>query len=126
MTSSVSRTEIIDRLRQELVARAAGDMSICRLAAQEGIFCHGFDRYTDEELRSRYGWLMRRNPKMSRGEIEEIADRWQMARQDVDGLPTSCDVQQRVHDTCSGWDDFTSEELSRFYSQLTGVSLVVK
>ena len=119
------RAEIISLLRQELVQRANGEKSACKVAADENIFCHGFARYTDLELRRRYDWIARRNPKMKRKELEEIADRWQMARQDVDNQPSACDVQQKVHDTCCGWDDFTSEELSRFYYEMTGKEIDV-
>lgn len=123
--SPLSRGEIINLLRQELVRRADGEKSACKVAADEGIFCRGFARYTDLELRRRYDWIMRRYPKMTRKELEEIADRWQMARQDVEESPTACDVQQKVHDTCKGWDDFSSEELSRFYYEMTGKEIVV-
>ena len=58
-------------------------------------------------------------------ELEEIADRWQMARQDVDQLPVACDVQQKVHDTCRGWDDFSNEQLSTFLHELTGRDVAV-
>jgi hypothetical protein len=121
----LSRTELVDLLRQELVRRADGEKSACRVAADEGIFCRGFARYTDLELRRRYDWIMRHYPKLSREELEEIADRWQMARQDVDQLPVACDVQQKVHDTCKGWDDFSNEELSRFYFEMTGKDILV-
>jgi len=121
----LSRAELINLLRQELVRRADGEMSACKVAADEGIFCRGFARYTDLELRRRYDWIMRRYPKMTRKELEEIADRWQMARQEVEESPIACDVQQKVHDTCRGWDDFSSEELSRFYYEMTGKEIVV-
>ena len=123
--SPLSRTEVINLLRQELVRRADGEKSACKVAADEGIFCRGFTRYTDLELRRRYDWIMRRYPKMTRAELEEIADRWQMARQEVEESPLACDVQQKVHDTCRGWDDFSSEELSRFYYEMTGKETVV-
>jgi hypothetical protein len=121
----LSRAEVINLLRQELVKRADGEKSVCRVAADEGIFCRGFARYTDLELRRRYEWIARRNPKMTREELEEIADRWQMARQEVEDSPLACDVQQKVHDTCRGWDDFNNEELSRFYYEMTGKEIVV-
>jgi hypothetical protein len=124
-TKPLSRTEIIDLLRQELVKRADGEKSACKVAEDAGIFCRGFARYTDVELRRRYDWIVRKRPKMSRQELEEIADRWQMARQDVDQLPTACDVQQKVHDTCGGWDDFTDEDLARFYFEMTGKEIVL-
>jgi hypothetical protein len=124
-TETFSRIRLIDLLRQELLKRAGDDVSACKVAAEQGIFCHGFARYTEAELRRRYEWIVRRRPTMTREELEEIADRWQMARQDVEGIPIACDVQQKVHDTCRGWDDFSNEELSRFYFEMTGNDIVV-
>jgi hypothetical protein len=40
-------------------------------------------------------------------------------------LPLACDVQQMEHDMCRGWDDFSNDELSRFYAELTGKTIVV-
>jgi hypothetical protein len=62
---------------------------------------------------------------MTRDDLETIADRWQMARQEVDELPIACDVQQKVHDTCRGWDDFSNEDLSLFYREHTGAENAV-
>jgi hypothetical protein len=116
----ISRPTLIRVLREELSRRANGEMSICRLAAETGIFCKGFRRYSDDELRERYGWISKKNPDASREELEAIADRWQMARQDVVGAATSCDVQQLEHDACGGWDDFSNDDLARFLRELTG------
>jgi len=121
----VSRPTLIVALRDELSRRAGGAMSICKLAAQTGIFCKGFRGYTDAELKERYGWISKKNPVAPREELEEIADRWQMARQDALGATTSCDVQQLEHDACGGWDDFTNEDLSCFLRELTGRSVAV-
>lgn len=115
----VSRSDLIVALRDEL-SRRAGDVSICRLAAQTGVFCKGFRRYSDAELKERYGWIAKKNPDASRAEMEELADRWQLAREDVLGAKTSCDVQQLEHDTCGGWDDFSDEDLAKFLHELTG------
>lgn len=117
---TLSRPVLIDALREELSRRARGEMSICKLAAETGIFCKGLRRYTDDELRQRYGWISKKNPDVTREELEEIADRWQLARQDVLGEPTSCDVQQLEHDACGGWDDFSNDDLARFLLELTG------
>ena len=119
------RAAVVDFLRSELVRRGDGEKSACKVAQESGILCRGFAKYSDEELRRRYEWITRRNPKMSRKELEEIADRWQMARQDVEGSPCACDVQQKVHDTCRGWDDFSNDDLSRYYYELTGKEIVV-
>lgn len=121
----IDRTEAIDGLRAELLKRMDGDKSACRYAAEHGVFCRGFARYSDGELRQRYDWIARRRPYLSRGELEAIADRWQLARQEVGELPIACDVQQRLHDTCGGWDDFSNEELSRFLFELSGKNLAV-
>jgi hypothetical protein len=121
----VSRSTLIAALREELSRRAKGDMSICRLAAQTGVFCRGFRRFSDAELKERFGWIAKKNPEATRPELEEIADRWQMARQDVLGALTSCDVQQLEHDSCGGWDDFSNEDLSAFLRELTGRRVVV-
>lgn len=121
----VSRSTLIAALREELSRRAKGDMSICRLAAQTGVFCRGFRRFTDAELKERFGWIAKKNPEATRPELEELADRWQMARQDVLGALTSCDVQQLEHDSCGGWDDFSNEDLSAFLRELTGRKVVV-
>ena len=116
----IARPTLIAALREELNRRARGEMSICRLAAETGVFCNGFRRYTDDQLRERYGWIAKKNPDAPREELEAIADRWQLARQDVVGGLTSCDVQQLEHDTCGGWDDFSNDDLARFLLELTG------
>ena len=121
----VSRESLISTLRTELARRANGEVSICKLAAQTGIFCKGFSRYSDAELKRRFGWIVKKTPGTTREQLEEVADRWQLARQDVDGVATACDVQQMEHDMCGGWDDFSNEQLSGFLSELTGQKVVV-
>src|SRR5687767_15935164 len=119
------RSTIIAALRDELGRRAHGEMSICKLAAQTGVFCKGFRRYSDQQLKESYGWIAKKDPAMPRAELEEIADRWQLARQDVFGAQTSCDVQQLEHDSCGGWDDFSNDDLARFLRELTGRTVEV-
>ena len=121
----ISRPSLIAALREELGRRARGEMSICRLAAATGVFCKGFRRYSDAELRERYGWIAKKNPEATRPELEELADRWQLARQDVLGALTACDVQQLEHDSCGGWDDFTNDDLARFLRELTGRTVTI-
>ena len=122
---TISRDGAIDILRAELLKQAGNDVSICKLAAEKNIFCRGFHRHSEVELRRKFGWINRKNPGVSRAALEEVVDSWQLARQEVDQLPTACDVQQREHDGCLGWDDFSNEELSRFCRELTGRTVVV-
>ncbi|MEO8379469.1 MAG: hypothetical protein ABI779_07375 [Acidobacteriota bacterium] len=121
----LSRPALIVALRNELSGRTAGEMSICKLAAETGIFCKGFGRYSADELKAHFPWIAKRNPEVSQGELEAIADRWQMARQEVVGTLSSCDTQQLEHDMCGGWDDFSNEELARFLLELTGRKVAV-
>jgi len=104
---TMSRDGAIDILRAELMKLAGDEVSICKVAAEKNIFCRGLHRFSDIELRRRFDWINAKNPRMPRAEMEEIVDRWQLARQDVDNLPTACDVQQLEHDGCRGWDDFS-------------------
>ena len=124
-TNHISRAEVISLLRNELALLTDDENSICKIAAEKGIFCRGFHRYSDRELKDRYGWIYRKQPGGSRADLEAVANRWQLARQDVTAQPTSCDVQQLEHDSCQGWDDFTSSELALFYCELTGKTLSV-
>ena len=122
---AVPRTEMIALLRAELVKLTDEDNSICKVASERCIFCKGFHRNSDGGLRRCYSWLDKRRPGMSREELEDLANRWQLARQIVDELPLACDVQQKEHDSCRGWDDFSNEELARFFTELIGRSLIV-
>lgn len=121
----VTRAEMIDLLRARLIG-LSGENSVCKAVADRGVFCRGFHRFDDAELRQRFAWIDRRLEDHSREELEAVADRWQLARQEVRQLPLACDVQQIEHDTCRGWDGFTTEELSRFYLELSGRSLAVR
>jgi hypothetical protein len=112
-------------LRAELSKLTDDENSICKVASERGIFCKGFHRHSDGGLRRCYSWLDKRRPGSSREELEDLANRWQLARQIVADLPIACDVQQIEHDSCRGWDDFSNEELSGFFKELTGRSLSV-
>lgn len=122
---SLSRNELVERLRLALSELTDEDTSICKAAAARGIFCRGFARYGDQQLRRKYDWIVRKRPGMSRPELEQVANDWQLAQQQVHDAPTACDVQAKVHDTCMGWDDFTNEQLASFMKELTGREVLV-
>lgn len=122
----VTRAEMIDLLRARLLGLLSGETSICKAVAERGIFCRGFLRFGDAELRQRFAWIDRKLDNHSREELEDVVDRWQLARQEVRQLPLACDVQQIEHDACRGWDDFTNEDLSRFYLELSGRNMIVR
>jgi hypothetical protein len=125
LQASIERTEAIDLVRSELLKHTDSETSACKYASERGVFCRGFVRFSDSELRRKFGWITRRRPDMTREELEVMANRWQLARQEVNALPLACDVQQTEHDMCRGWDDFSNDELSRVYTELTGKTIVV-
>ena len=122
---SIARAEAIALLRSELMKHTDSETSACKFAAEHGIYCRGFSRFSDEELKQRFNWITRRRTDMSRDELEAVANRWQLARQDVLACAVACDVQQIEHDLCNGWADFTNTELAKFYKELTGNNIVV-
>lgn len=119
----VSRNAAIALIRAALLELVDDDHSMCQVAAERGIFCRGFCRYSDEELRRRYWWLA--GPGLTRKQIEQRANLWQLARQLYHDLPLACDVQQRDRDACNGWDGFSNEFLTQFCRKLTGRELEI-
>ncbi len=124
-TERIARSAAIRRLRDVLLLMTDEDHSICRIAAERGIFCKGFKRYDDEELRQRYAWLVNRDPEISRHRLEDLADRWQLARQVFDAVPIACDAQQIEHDTCGGWDEFSDDDLVRFCREILHENVII-
>ena len=125
-SETISRADAIALLRDKLRQLADDDSSICKVAAEKGIFCQGFRRFSDSELQRRFGWIYRKRPGVTRADLEELANQWQLARQDVMALPTACDVQRLERDACRGWDDFSNVELERFCFELTGTNVIVE
>jgi hypothetical protein len=125
--NTLTREEAIRDLREELRKRVDEDHSLCQVAAQERIFCTGFSQWTFAELKALYPWITRSRPKLTRAELEDLANRWQLARQFVFDTELSCDAQCREQDVhggylevCGGWNHFSDEEIARFHAQICG------
>ena len=126
---SISRAKAIAILRHNFInelGASDGETSMCKLAAERGIFCNGFARYGDGELRRAYDWIAKKDATATREELEELANRWQIARQEVREMPLACDVQQREHDACRGWDEFSNADISRFCADLLGKDVLIE
>lgn len=122
---TMTREMLIDAIRAKLIELTDSEHSMCQVATEKGIYCLGFRKFTDEQLRDKYKWLLRRNPNVTRQELEDLANRWQIARQIVDQVPLSCDAQAREHDTCDSWDTFDDATLARYYRELAGEEVLV-
>jgi hypothetical protein len=122
---TMNRNEALAAIRRRLLDFVDEDHSMCQVAGERGIMCHGFSRLTEEQLRKRYSWLLKINPSMRRTELEHLANKWEVARQAVQHVPISCDAQALEKDTCEGWDGFDDETIARFYKELIGQEIRV-
>jgi hypothetical protein len=125
-TELISRETAVARLRRCLIELKEPGKSMCEIAAARNILCGGFHRYTDERLRELYRPMVSLDADASRGEIEQKANEWQLARTAMEGTHLACDVQYRFYETCRGWDDFTNEALEDFLLEIAGEQVVVK
>jgi hypothetical protein len=119
----LTRNQAIEAIREKLLTLVDDEHSACAVAAQRGIFCKGTSLMSTGELRSRYSWIVRNRPGVRRAELEDLANRWQLARQRVLGVPLACDVQSNVcetHRTCSGWEGFSDPQIAAFHRELIG------
>ena len=87
-----TRARAIDALRKRLLELTDDEHRACMVAAREQIFCGGFSQWKFGELRDRYGWIAKRRPRITRAKLEDLANRWQLARQFVNDSELSCDV----------------------------------
>jgi hypothetical protein len=124
----LTRREVISALRRELLAVTGEDHSVCQIAKEKNLFCRGFARWKLHELKQRYPQITRSHPHPTRAEMEDLADRWQMARQFATDEALACDVQMHEgeHRTCKGWDEFDDEELARFHAELCGEEVRIR
>jgi hypothetical protein len=119
------RRDAIDRLRDALRRLTDDEHSICQVAAEQGIFCRGFRRWPDSEFHRRWKNALGRSTHLSRPQMEELADLWQLAEQVRCRVGLACDAQTGRHGACRGWDEFSNEDLARYCSELLGANVVV-
>ena len=98
---------------------------MCRVATDRGIFCQGYRKLGEADLKTRFAGIVKRRPGANRWQIEALGNQWELARQTVNDLPLACDVEQKEHGTCRGWDDFTNTDLSRYCAELLGQDVIV-
>ena len=101
------------------------DHSMCRVATDRGIFCQGFRKLDDKELKEHFAGIVERRPGVNRWQLEALGNQWELARQTVNQLPLACDVEQKEHGTCGGWDDLANEDLARYCAELLGQDVLV-
>ncbi len=122
---TLTRAEAIDALRARFLQLVDDDHCMCWVASKLHLFCGGFSQWTSRELRERYDWIVRRHPHIARQELEDLANRWQLARQFVRETPLSCDTQAIEHHTCLGWGGLTDEQLAASLKEASGEEVTI-
>ena len=109
-----SRDEAIARLRGRLVEIAGEERSICRVAADRGIFCRGFRRWNDREFHDRWKATLGVSTHLTRPQMEQLADIWQLSEQLRHGVGLACDAPAGANGACRGWEEFSDHEIKEF------------
>ena len=117
---TIGRDQALREIRGAVLQLVDDDHSVCEVASRLGILCQGFRQFTDLELSKRYRWLEERLGTSGRAELEDAANRWQLARQLVQDERLSCDVQAKERDTCRGWTGFDDATIGQWHQQLFG------
>ena len=119
---TLTRTQAIALLRTRCLELVDEEHSLCEVASRRHSLCGGFSQWKTGELRKRFDWIVRKRPGIRRRELEDVANRWQLARQFALDEPLACDAQAREnhHPICGGWDGFSDEDLARFCAESTG------
>jgi hypothetical protein len=120
-----TRHEAIARLRNALAKLSDDEHSMCQVAAERGIFCRGFRRWHDHEFHERWKAIIGQSTHLTRAQMEELANVWQLSEQIRLRVRLACDAQTISHGACRGWDEFSNEALGRFCDEILGRSIVV-
>ena len=124
----LTRDQAIGAIRAKLLTLVDDEHSMCQVAARLGIYCGGFAQWKTGELRKRHGWIVRNRPAVKRPELEDLANRWQLARQYVLGTRIACDTQADEHERhhiCRGWNEFSDAQLAGFHRDLLGEEIAI-
>jgi len=113
-----SREDALNKIRGYLVDNTRADETTCQAAARLGVFCHGYDQWTVEELRQLYPWLAKKAPNATRGQFLQLVMAWDGARTLARKMPTTCDVKVFDHEGCLGFDRYTNQQLKQMFPQL--------
>jgi hypothetical protein len=120
------RGEAISRLRERLIPMTDAECSLCRVAAEGRFFCWGFRRWNDWEFDRRWRDHIGRSTHLSRAQMEEYANLWQLAEQVREDVPLACDVDDRAAGRpCRGWMEFSNDEIAKFCADLLGKDVEV-
>jgi hypothetical protein len=99
--------------------------SLCQIAAERGIFCRGFRRWSESEFDRRWRKYIGRSTHLSRPQMEAYANVWELAEQIRRRVSLSCDAQTNSGGPCRGWNEFSNADLARFCNDVLGENVEV-
>ena len=115
-----TRPEAIARLRAHLLPMTDEESSLCRVAGERGFFCFGFSRWNASEFDRRWRDFIGRSTHLTRAQMEEYANLWQLTEQSRCKVALACDAAALGRGPCRGWNEFSNDELARFCCDLLG------
>lgn len=124
-TTRFTRHEAIAVLRRGLEPLCDSEHSTCHVAAERGIFCRGFRRFDDHEFHRRWRPVLGESTHLNRGQIERLADVWELCEQVRQHVRVTCDARAASPGPCRGWFEFSNETLARFCSEFLGREVIV-
>jgi hypothetical protein len=120
-----TREEAIARLRPALRDLCGAEQSLCRVAADQGIFCGGFRRWPAREFHRRFRPYIGTSTHLTRLQMEAFADLWQLSEQVRVGMSLACDAASVSPGACRGWDELSNAELEMSCRELFGQNVTV-
>ena len=125
---TITRTQAIQGLRRELGKLVDEDHSLCLVATRRGLFCGGFERWSDEELRQRLPREWQSNGAKTRAELLRLANRWMLGLRELHAgsLPCDPEADSRCRSPfCFGWAQFSDNEIGQFHQEMCGEEIRV-
>jgi hypothetical protein len=120
-----NRPEAIARLRAALLPLTDDEHSMCQVAAQRGVFCRGFRRWNASDFDRRWRSAIGRSTHLSRAQMEEFANLWQLSEQIRQRVAFACDARAKCPGACRGWDEMSNADLCRFCADILGKDVQV-
>ena len=115
-----SREETIRHLRPRLLELCGDERSMCRVAAERGLFCRGFRRWHDREFHQRIKPSLGVSTHLNRLQMETLADLWLLSEQLRLDVGLACDAATLGEGFCRGWDELSDRELRDACLELQG------
>ena len=125
---TITRSQALQDLRRELLKLVNQDNSLCLVATQRGLFCGGFERWSDEELAQRIPWEWQGNDTQARAELLRLANLWMLGLQELraDSVPCDLELDGRCRSPfCFGWAQFSEVEIGQFHQEMCGEEVQV-